>query len=451
MSTIAAPAGIKLRIAGVRARPASIPFPTPLKTSRFDIAAVDTVLVDVHTDQGIVGLGWVFTFGRDRMMVLKAMIDDLAGLVQGEDPLLIEHLWQKVWRSFDRVGLAGISVIALSAIDTALWDIAGKVAGLPLYRLLGGYRSEIETYHSGGLWLHLTEKELVQQAESYVAEGFTAMKLRLGRPDPLEDVRRARALRAAIGPAVTLMADVNQGWDVKTAVRMGKRLEEFDLFWLEEPIPHHDVAGLAQVCSALSVRVCTGETNYTPPGGARRRHPDARCHADRGHHRVAQGGQPGRGLQCPGHAPPLHRSERPPGWRLPQRHVAGIHALVAIVLPRAGPGGERPDQAVGAPRPGPGMGREGRGPLPSLIRSPTNRLRLRLPGRWASVAAVASAASATSSLGTAAGRPSLSRTQTHSVSTSASSSPSPARRIQVRRTPRTPLTSSTLTVTSTSS
>ncbi len=263
MSTVTAPAGIKLRITGVRARPASIPFPTPLKTSRFDIPAVETVLVDVHTDQGISGLGWVFTFGRDRVLALKAMIEDLAGLVQGEDALLIEHVWQKLWRSFDRIGLAGVSVIALSAIDTALWDIAGKVAGLPLYRLLGGHRSEIETYHSGGLWLHLTEQELVQQAESYLALGFTAMKLRLGRPDPLEDVQRARALRAAIGPGVTLMADVNQGWDVKTAIRIGQRLEDCDLFWLEEPIPHYDVAGLAQVRSALSTRVCTGETNYT--------------------------------------------------------------------------------------------------------------------------------------------------------------------------------------------
>ncbi len=261
--SLAAASGVNVRITEVRARPASIPFPTPLKTSRFDIPAVDTLLVDVRTDQGISGLSWVFAFGQEQLKVLKAMVDDVAGLVRGEDALLMERLWQKIWRSFDRIGIAGVSIIGMSAIDIALWDIAGKVAGQPLYRLLGGYRPDIETYQSGGLWLHLTERELIQQAESYLGQGFTAMKLRLGRPDPGEDLQRARALRSAIGPSVTLMADVNQGWDVKTSIRMGRLLEELDLFWLEEPIPHHDVAGLAQIRAAVSTRICTGETNYT--------------------------------------------------------------------------------------------------------------------------------------------------------------------------------------------
>lgn len=252
-----------LQITQVEARAASIPLETPLQTAQFEIRSVDTIFVDVHTDGGVSGLSWIFAFGLDRVKVLKGMVDDLAGLVQGEDPLMIEQLWQKMWRSVGFVGQQGITILGMSAIDTALWDIAGKVAGLPLYRLLGGHRKEIEAYASQGLWLHNSIDELAEQARSYVEQDFTGMKMRLGKPDPAEDLERVRVVRDAIGPDVTLMVDVNQGWDVKTVIRMGRELEAYDLYWIEEPLPHHDVAGLAEVRQAVAMPICTGETNYT--------------------------------------------------------------------------------------------------------------------------------------------------------------------------------------------
>lgn len=252
-----------LRITEVEARAASIPLDVPLRTAQFEIHSVDTVFVDVHTNEGVSGLSWIFAFGHDRVKVLKGMVDDLAGLAVGEDPLMIERLWQKMWRSVGFIGQQGVTILGMSAIDTALWDIAGKVAGLPLYRLLGGYRSEVEAYASQGLWLHNSLDELAEQAQSYVEQGFTGMKMRLGKPDPQEDLERVRVVREAIGPDVALMVDVNQGWDVKTAIRMGRELEAYDLYWIEEPLPYHDVAGMAEVRAALSTAICTGETNYT--------------------------------------------------------------------------------------------------------------------------------------------------------------------------------------------
>jgi L-alanine-DL-glutamate epimerase-like enolase superfamily enzyme len=151
----------------------------------------------------------------------------------------------------------------MSAIDTALWDIAGKAAGKPLYQLLGGYRSEIEAYASQGLWLHNTPDELAEEARTFVEQGFRGVKMRLGKPNPLEDLERVRIVREAVGPDVVLMVDVNQVWDAKTAIRMGRELEEFNLFWIEEPVPAHDLSASAEVRAALATPICTGETNYT--------------------------------------------------------------------------------------------------------------------------------------------------------------------------------------------
>ncbi len=255
--------GRPVRITEVRTRLVSIPLARPVVTATFPIPAIDTVLVDVHTDAGVTGLGWLFAFRPKRVRGIQWLVDDLAELLLGEDALAIERCWQKMWRSITFIGHSGAAVLAMAPLDTALWDIAGKVAGLPLYRLLGGTRNAVEAYASEGLWLHLTADELQREAASLTARGFRAMKMRVGGPKPEEDVARVRAVREAIGRETKLMMDANQAWDAPTAIRMGRRLEAFDLTWIEEPLPYEDLEGCAAVAAALDTPICTGETNYT--------------------------------------------------------------------------------------------------------------------------------------------------------------------------------------------
>jgi L-alanine-DL-glutamate epimerase-like enolase superfamily enzyme len=124
----------------------------------------------------------------------------------------------------------------------------------------------VPAYHSGGLWLSASDRELVAQAEQFAASGFKAMKMRLGSADPAIDVARVRLVRKAIGPGIRLMADANQGLNESQAIRLGRALEEFDLTWFEEPLPAWDVEGLARVAAALDTPIASGETEYTRYG-----------------------------------------------------------------------------------------------------------------------------------------------------------------------------------------
>lgn len=240
----------------------SIPLEKPLVTAAFPIPAIDTALVQVRTADGTEGVAWSFAFGRGRVASLVRFIEDLGELAVGQDALAPEALWARMANAVGFIGQRGVASLAMSALDTACWDIAGKTAGLPVYRLLGGYRNRIETYASQGLWLDRTPDELAEEASGLVAEGFRAVKMRAGLPDPREDVLRIRTVREAIGPDVKLMVDANQAWDLKRTLEMARRFAEYDLFWLEEPMPHGRVDAYAAATAAMPMPLCTGESNY---------------------------------------------------------------------------------------------------------------------------------------------------------------------------------------------
>ncbi len=265
-----------MKIDSVRVHRLSVPLPRPVKTSIHNHAHADTVLVEMRTDAGLVGSGYCFAFGALRAQALAALAEDLAPFYEGRDPAAVVAHFEAAWRAINFLGHSGVAVMALSALDTACWDLAARAAGLPLYRYLGGDRSRVPTYASEGLWIDYTIDELIAEAERFLARGHRAMKMRVGKPSGREDVERARRLREAIGPEVKLLADVNQGWDELTAIRVGRQLEEAaDLFWLEEPLPYEDLEGCARVSAALTMRVATGETDYGSLG--MKRHLDARA------------------------------------------------------------------------------------------------------------------------------------------------------------------------------
>jgi len=227
-------------------------------------ATRDFVALTIRTDEGVEGIGISF-FGGALMGALKTAIDTLGALTVGEDPLDIEAIVGKLRAAAGMSGPGGIFTLALAAIDIALWDIKGKVFNLPLSRLLGGYRQRVPTYASGALMRHFPLDAVAKAGAKLVEKGFRQMKTQLALPGDTsaeKEVERMRVPRDAIGPDIDLMCDINQRWDVRQAISIGSRVEQFNLFWLEDVTTHDDYAGLARVAEALATPVAGGEYVY---------------------------------------------------------------------------------------------------------------------------------------------------------------------------------------------
>ena len=224
--------------------------------------AMEVITATVHTDQGTEGVGFAYTIGRGGRSVKVFLDDEFVPLVLGEDPGDIERLWEKMWWGPHWVGRGGVASVAMCAIDIALWDLKAKHADLPLYKLLGGCRDRMPVYDTDGGWLNHTEQELVTQAAEQVEQGYTGIKIKVGKPNRSEDVARIRAVREAIGPYVKLMVDANLHWTAAEAIARARLFEEFDLFWLEEPIEADDVLGHEKLRRATSIPIALGESLY---------------------------------------------------------------------------------------------------------------------------------------------------------------------------------------------
>jgi len=243
-----------------------VPLAKPIATAIHDIRSVGCVLVSLETDDGITGEGYAFTINAKRLKIFESMVLSFAELVEGRDPQDVEEIWQGIWNEINPIGHKGVTIIALSAIDTACWDIIGKAANRPLYQVFGACRDRVKTYASGGLWLSMPLDELAAEAASFVEQGFRAMKVRVGSSNAEQDVERVRTVRDAIGPDIELMADANQGLTPKQAIHLGRQLEEFDLVWFEEPVACYDLTGHAEVRAALDIPIASGESEYTRYG-----------------------------------------------------------------------------------------------------------------------------------------------------------------------------------------
>lgn len=227
-------------------------------------ATRDFVALRVGTDEGIEGIGVAF-FGGALTGALKAAVDALGALAIGEDPRGTETIGGKLRAAAGSCGPGGIFTLALSAIDIALWDIKGKALDLPLARLVGGFRERVPTYASGALMRTFSLEHVAKAGAKLVANGFRQMKMQLALPgdtSPGREVERARVIREAIGENIDLMCDINQRWDVRQAISIGKRIEPYHLFWLEDVVAHDDYPGMARVADALATPVAGGEYVY---------------------------------------------------------------------------------------------------------------------------------------------------------------------------------------------
>ncbi|HXK59081.1 MAG TPA: mandelate racemase/muconate lactonizing enzyme family protein [Acidobacteriota bacterium] len=224
--------------------------------------------VIIHTDEGLSGFGYTGTHAHlpsDRL--ITSCISDCYGpLLLGRDPEEVQALWDCLFHfpPLLWVGRKGITQLALSAVDTALWDLKAKKAGVPLWKLLGGENSTVlEAYNTDGGWLNWDQSKLVADCRRLVLdEGFRGVKIKIGRPDYREDLRRIEAVRAAIGPECRLMVDANGRFDLPTALRIGAKLKDYDVFWFEEPLWYQDVKGHAELARKIETPVALGEQLY---------------------------------------------------------------------------------------------------------------------------------------------------------------------------------------------
>lgn len=243
-----------------------VPLDKPIATAIHQMKSVGCVLLELGTDEGIAGEGYAFTLNGVRLKSLHEMLLSFSHQVVGLDPHYISQIGQNIWNECNPIGHKGFSIAALSAIDTACWDIIGKAANQPLHRLFGACRNQVKTYASGGLWLSQSIDECVDEAQSFIDAGFRSMKIRLGSENLNDDVARVAAVRQSIGSDIELLADANQSLTPKRAIRLGRMLEPYDLGWFEEPVIYNDLVGNAAVRNTLDTPIAGGETEYTRYG-----------------------------------------------------------------------------------------------------------------------------------------------------------------------------------------
>src|SRR5881296_3013639 len=225
------------------------------------ITHVTTRVLSTPADNPL-GVGLPF-FGGALTPALKAAVDALARLVIGDDPTQVEAIAAKLRRAAGSSGPGGIFTLALSAVDTACWDLKGKAMGRSVCALLGGLRDRVPTYASGALMRPHPVDYLAKAGPRLRDMGFTQMKMQCGSESTVAaSVERVRVLREAVGPDVDLMCDINQLWSVHQAIEVGRRIEPYHLYWLEDPVAHDDYAGLARVADALTTPIAAGEYHY---------------------------------------------------------------------------------------------------------------------------------------------------------------------------------------------
>lgn len=253
-----------MKIIDVEAITIHIPLRKPVWVGKRELTYRDHTLVKVHTDDGITGWGDTYGYGAARI-ISQTIREILRPVILGEDPLDNERLWESMYYGTQQFGRKGIVVRAISAVDIALWDIKGKRAGLPIYKLLGAYRDKVPVYISGGYYRRGEGlKELQAEMERWAELGYKGVKMRVGMLSINEDVERIRVARKTLGDDTYLMLDAEFAWDdAGMAIRAIKHFEEFNPYWIEGPCPLNKIREHARIRKAVSTPIATGGQEYT--------------------------------------------------------------------------------------------------------------------------------------------------------------------------------------------
>ena len=251
-----------LTIRSVEAVLVVVPMRRPLGTSAMRIAEAPLVLIDLHTEQGVTGHAYLFCYLESAGHAAVALARDVSTVLAGTvaAPAAVRRALQA---RFKLLGSRGLVSAVLAGVDVACWDALAIAAGLPLARMLGGTMRPTAAYNSNGLGL-LEPQAVADEAQELVAEGFRAIKMRIGRPLASDDLAAVRAVRAALPPDVVLMSDYNQALSPFAARERCRQLDGEGLYWIEEPVRHDDYATSAELAALLRTPVQIGE-NFTSP------------------------------------------------------------------------------------------------------------------------------------------------------------------------------------------
>ncbi|UUX34771.1 L-talarate/galactarate dehydratase [Fundicoccus culcitae] len=212
----------------------------------------------IKTEAGYEGYGYVYC-KRNGGTAQYALAKEMAPLLIGEDPNDISRLWDKLLWSCISIGNSGVAVQGITPFDIALWDIKAKRANLSVSKLVGQRKDRVPCYNTTGGFLQDSIEEVIEHAHKVLEAGVGGIKIKVGQKDFMQDVKRVKALRKAIGDDVAIMVDANQQWDVSTALKAGRYLDEFNLVWLEEPVKAHDYKGHGRLSRSLETPIATGE------------------------------------------------------------------------------------------------------------------------------------------------------------------------------------------------
>jgi len=252
-----------MKIADIRTHLLSVPFAETPKTGFLDLTDMDLLIVEVETDTGVVGTGYLHPLAPGLRTLDMCVREILAPVLIGEPLDRVERLWQKMWTATFIQGRMGLSVMAMSALDMALWDAVARAKYQPLWRLWGGRPDPVPAYGSG-CYRGLGHDGMIDKALRFVGQGYTAIKMQVAHVFTHdEDVANVRDMRAALGDDIEIMVDVNQGWTVEEAITVGRKLDEYGLSWLEEPVMADDAAGYHRIADAIETPLAGGENNFT--------------------------------------------------------------------------------------------------------------------------------------------------------------------------------------------
>ncbi len=253
----------KLKIRAIRVRAVAAPLKRPLATSIGSVTVAPLLLLDLQTDGGIVGRAYLFGLAKHNLAPIAKLVEAMADALKG-DVLAPFDIEKKLRARYALLGVHNVVLFAMAGIDMAIWDALGKALGQPLVRLLGAAPRPILAYNSKGLGI-MERKKAEKEAVELVNEGFSAVKLRLGRPDAREDLEVLKSVKKAIGARVRLMVDFNQGLSVAEALKRGRMIDdEGGVDWIEEPVRADDYAGAARLARELATPIQIGE-NFMGP------------------------------------------------------------------------------------------------------------------------------------------------------------------------------------------
>lgn len=254
-----------MKIVEVKTRQIRIPLVDPKRFAKRTIYFRDYTIVEIISDEGISGMGYCWGTPLVGLVIRKIY----RNLLIGENHFDITRLWYKLYHETAVWGRRGINLRAISIIDVALWDLLGKTAGLPIHKLLGGYREKVPCYYSGGYYplSCTTSSDLLEYLEnemgSAYAKGFRAFKMKVGAESSRLDIERVKLARKIIGDESELYIDANNAWDPDTAIKMGRKFEDYEMKWFEEPVAMDNLSGCAKVAANLNTPIAIGENHFT--------------------------------------------------------------------------------------------------------------------------------------------------------------------------------------------